>query len=385
MDVCAGLVAMALPLSLKSEFGLSDDMAGLIIGTSTLVYMVSAILAGMFADRLGAGLGIRIGAIIILLDSLAFCFCGTLPLFILCALGSPLGHAFFWPSIQSWFAQDVDRREIARRIGIFSVGWSIGLSVVGPKLAGDLMEYSNRWPFVACCIISAAVFCFFQFVRPELPRHEIHPTQEADDLHPVEIRRRFLRGARIANLMAVYAIVTMRNFVPMVCVDWNLPKSQIGTVVMVLGISQCLTFLFLSTTHRWHFRSRYLLSGQTLGMIGLLAFGLGGILFLSANPTENSHLGVLLAMPALILTGAMAGIAFVSSAFYGLFGQEEKGKNSGINESIIGAAGVLAAYLGGASVRGFGSMGPYLTSGVLVGICLVFQVFLLRPHRRGNG
>ena len=381
MDVCAGLVAMALPLSLKAEFGLSDSRAGLIIGTSTLVYVVSSVLAGVFADRLGATLALRIGTLIILVDSLAFCFSENLPLFILCAMGSPLGHAFFWPALQAWFAQDVDRRETARRIGIFSVGWSIGLSVVGPKLGGDLMEYSGRLPFVACCLISAGVFCFFQFLRPELPRHEVHPTQEADEIHPIEVRRRFLRGARIANLMAVYAIVTMRYYVPMACIDWNLPKSRIGTVLMLLGISQCLTFFVLSKTHRWHFRSLYLLSGQFLGMLGLLAFGLGGFFLLSGNSQNDASLGVFLALPALILTGAMAGISFVSSAFYGLFGEEEKGKNSGINESIIGAASVLASYLGGAAVWQMGSMGPYITCGVLVGLCLFLQVSVFRPHR----
>ncbi len=381
MDVCAGLAAMALPLSLKTEFGLSEDKVGLIIGTSTIVYTVTAILAGMLADRLGAELSIRIGTATIFLNSVAFCFSGTLSLFILCAMTSTLGHAVFWPAIQAWLARDVDRRETARRIGIFSIGWSIGLSVVGPKLAGNLMEYSNRWPFVACSAISLGVFCFFQFLRPELPRHEIHPTQEADEIHPLEVRRRFLRGARIANLMAVYAIVTMRNFVPMVCVDWNLPKSQIGTLMMLLGISQCLTFLILSLTHRWHFRSLFLLAGQVFGIIGLFSFGVSGLFLLSGNDAVNAFSGVILVLPALLLTGAMAGIAFISSAFYGLFGEEEKGKNSGINESIIGAAGVLAAYLGGASVRGFGSMGPYLTCGVLVGFCVVLQASVFRPHR----
>jgi len=384
MDVCAGLVGMALPLSLKAEFGLSDDRAGLIIGTSTLVYMVSPLFTGLIADRFGATFALRIGTLIIFVDSLAFCFSNSLPVFILCAMGSPLGHAFFWPALQAWLAQDVDRREIARRIGIFSIGWSIGLSVVGPKLGGDLMEYSGRLPFAACCLISSALFCFFQFIRPELPRHEVHPTQEADEIHPIEVRRRFLRGARIANLMAVYAIVTMRNFLPMVCIDWNLPKSQIGTVMMILGISQCLTFFILSRTHCWHFRSLYLLSGQTLGMIGLFAFGLGGIFFLSSNPAENASRGIILALPALILTGSMAGIAFVNSAFYGLFGEEDKGKNSGINESIIGAAMVLAAYLGGGAVKCFGSMGPYITCGMLVGFCLLLQVSVFRPHRKKN-
>lgn len=373
---------MALPLSLKSEFGLSDDRAGLIIGTNTVIYTITAILAGRFSDHFGATLSIRLGIALIFLNSVAFCFCFSLPLFIICALTASVGHAFFWPALQAWFGQDVDRKETARRIGIFSVGWAIGLSIVGPKLAGDLMEHSNRWPFVACGMIALGVFCFFQFLRPELPRHEVHPTQEADEIHPVEVRRLFLRGARIANLMAVYAVTTMRTFIPMVCIDWNLTKSQTGSLMMILGLSQCLTFLTLSFTHRWHFRSLFLFAGQVLGMIGLLTFGLGGILLLYFNLTTYVDMGILLSLPALLFTGVMAGIAFMSSVFYGLFGEEEKGKNSGINESIVGAAGVLAAYLGGASVWGYGSMGPYVTCGILVGISLILQVSLFRPRKK---
>lgn len=369
---------MAMPLTMKSEFGLRDDQIGLLIGTSTIVYMVASILTGMLSDRLGPILTLKIGALIIALDCLIFSWSKQLWLFVLCAFGSPLGHAFFWPAFQAWFSTDVDRKEIARRLGIFAVGWSIGLNVIGPKLSGDLMEKLARAPFTASWMIALGVFLFFQLFKPELKRHEVHPTQEADEIHPVEIRRKFLTGARLANLMAVCAIVTMRNFIPLLCVDWGLTPSSIGTLVMVLGISHSLSFLVLSLTHRWHYRSIYLLSGQILGMLGLLSFAVGGTFWLKNAGNEVLTIAIPLVLPALVLSGLMAGIAFMSSAFYGLFGEEEKGKNSGINESVIGTANVLSLYLGGGAVYYIGSFGPYWIVSFMIGLFILIQLRVLR-------
>ncbi|MBV6483410.1 MAG: hypothetical protein DIKNOCCD_03189 [bacterium] len=378
MDVCAGCVAMAMPLTLKSEFGLRDDLIGVIIGTTTIVYMVASTLTGMLADRWGPIFVLKTGVLIIALDCFVFSLSKNLGLFILCAFGSPLGHAFFWPAFQAWFSADVDRKEIARRLGIFAVGWSIGLNVIGPKLSGDLMEKLARAPFSASWIIAVGVFLFFQIFKPELKRHEVHPTQEADEIYPVEIRRKFLTGARLANLMAVYALVTMRNFVPLLCVDWGLSPSSIGTLIMILGVSHSLSFLVLSMTHRWHYRLSYLMTGQFLGLLGLLSFALGGMFWLQNGENGASSIAVPLVLPALVLSGLMAGIAFMSSAFYGLFGEEEKGKNSGINESVIGAANVLALYLGGGAVYSMGSFGPYWVCSFMIGLFILIQLRVLR-------
>jgi MFS family permease len=384
IDTCAGLVSLAAPVQLKSHYGLSDAAIGLVMGTGGLVYVAFTAYAGRLADRLGASRAMRIGIALIGLDSLLFCVVSSSFLFIALTIASTLGHAFFWPSLQAWFARDVDRRETARRIGIFSVGWSLGLNFVGPKLAGELMESSVIWPFAVSALLSLGVFLFFQWVSPELKRHDIHPTDEADELHPLDARLRFLALARIANLAAVYAMVTNRTFVPLVCIDWGLSPSAIGTLMMVLGAAHSGSFLLLTLTHRWHFRMRYLIAGQVMGTIGLLFFGIGGVLFLGEGQAERASLGVALAAPALILSGAMAGISFMSCAFYGLFGHEEKGRNSGVNESVIGAANVLASYFGSASAHWFGVMGPYWTSGLVVGGCLLLecqQVFKQRDRR----
>lgn len=384
MDITHGLAGFAMPLTLKTEFGMSEDWVGALLGTSGLFYITFAYFAGGMSDRLGATVVIRLGAGLIFLNCLVFSFAQSAWLYVLCALTSAAGHAFFWPAFQAWFGKDVGRHEMARRVGIFSVSWSLGLNFAGPKFGGLLMESAPRAPFVAAALCALGVLLFFQLLKPELSRWEVHPSHEADEFRPREIRRRFLRGARLANLMAVYSIVTYRNFLPMLLVDWGLTESQIGSLMMVLGLAHSGTFLALTLTHRWHYRWRYLLAGELLGMIGLLAFGLlaGGI-----DPTSDDQtpwLGVILMLPSMLMAGGMAGICFMSSAFYGLFGEEEKGKNSGINESIIGSAGVLALYLGGIAFHIGGESAPYWTCGVLVGACVFIQVSRLAPWRVGK-
>lgn len=61
-----------------------------------------------------------------------------------------------------------------------------------------------------------------------------------------------------------------------------------------------------------------------------------------------------------------------------MIGEEEKGKNSGINESVIGAANVLALYLGGGAVYSMGSFGPYWVCSFMIGLFILIQLRVLR-------
>ena len=378
MDTAAGLSFMATPLTLKGTFGLSDDRVGLVMGTCTLLYVVFSLLGGRSADRWGPKKAMAFGLLIVGLNSLAYVFAKDLWFFIACAVTMATGHAFFWPSFQAWIGRDVDRRETARRVGIFSVGWSFGLSAIGPVVGGWALEIDIRLPFALAAGIAFSILAFFSIAKPQLRRHGIDPALDADGYLPAVTRRKFLTIARLANLVAVVAMVTMRTYFPLVCLDWHLSESTIGMVVAVLGFSQSGTFLVLSLTHRWHYRYFYLLIGQVLGMIGLLIFGVSGAFLLLGADGSHATLGVVLAIPALLTAGILSGISFFSSSFYSLYGEAAKGKNTGIHESIIGTANVIAQYGGAAAVNRINQMAPYWMTGLLIAGSIAAQARVLR-------
>jgi MFS family permease len=378
MDAAAGLSFMATPLTLKTTFGLSDDRVGLVMGTCTLLYVVFSLLGGRSADRWGPKKSMALGLVLVGLNSTAYVFAWNLWLFIACAITMAVGHAFFWPSFQAWIGRDVNRRETARRVGIFSVGWSLGLSAFGPLVGGWALEIDIRLPFALAACIAFTILLFFQIAKPQLIRHGLDPEMDADGCIPATTRRKFLTVARLANLVAVVAIVTMRTYFPLVCLDWHLSESTIGKVLAVLGISQSSTFFVLSLTHRWHYQYVYLFIGQILGMGGLLIFGVSGAFLLLGADGSHATIGVALAIPALLTAGMLSGIAFFSSSFYSLYGEAAKGKNTGIHESIIGAANVIAQYGGAAAVNRINQMAPYWMTGLLIGGSIAAQFSFLR-------
>lgn len=378
IDTCGGLTSIAAPLVLKSHYGLRDSEIGWVLGTGTILYVLTCFFGGRLADRVGYETMIKTGLAIVALNAVSFLLWGPLPYYIVCTIFSPLGHAFFWPAFQAWIGRDVDRLEMARRIGIFSVGWSLGLSAVGPLVAGWTLEFDRNLPFTIAMLLSVGTLAVFQFARPELPRHEVHATGHADDFVPQARRRAFLSAARVGIVSAVVAMAVVRTYFPLIGLDWKLSTSSIGAIVTVLGLGQSGIFLVLTLTHRWHYRSSYLLSAQVLGAAGLLLFSVLGIFLVGSGDAADATVGVALAIPALFCAGIMSGVCYFSSAFYALFGEETKGKNSGIHESLIGVGYGIAQYGGGAAVRYIHKLSPYFLCGLLIFGFILWQWKLIR-------
>jgi MFS family permease len=384
IDTCAGLIRMAGPVLLKGAYGLPDSQVGLVIGTSTVLYTVLTLWGGILADRWGTLNGVKVGLLLIGLNAVAFCLLDSKIAFILCTITVPTGHAFFWPAFQAWIGTDVDRLETARRLGIFSIGFSLGLCAVGPYVAGFALEQGPKFPFYLAAFLSLSTLVFFHFANPDLLRHEIHATGQADEFVSKKERRRFLTMARIGILGAVAAMTILQTFIPLVGLDWKLSESVLGKLVAVLGITMSSTFVAMVLTQRWHYRASYLLGAQAVGAFGLLILGGIGSVYLLGGGGDVARLGIGLSLPALGLSGIMCGVCYFSSSFYAIFGEEEKGKNSGIHEAIIGVANVVAQYGGGASVYLISKMAPYWLSGLFVLILMVLQWRVYRSGR-GNG
>lgn len=382
IDTCGGLTSIAAPLVLKSHYGLLDSQIGLILGTGTILYVVTCFFGGRLADRAGYETIIKVGLAILTLNALSFLLWGPLPYYIVCTIFFPFGHAFFWPAFQAWIGRDVDRLEMARRIGIFSVGWSLGLSAVGPFVAGWTLEIDRNLPFILATILPFAVLIVFHFARPELLRHEVHATGQADEFVPQERRRAFLYAARVGIVSAVVAMAVVRTYFPLIGLDWELSTGSIGAIVTVLGLGQSGIFLLLTLTQRWHYRLAYLLSAQVLGAMGLIFFSSLGYFLVGTGGEADATIGVLLAVPALFCAGIMSGVCYFSSAFYALFGEESKGKNSGIHESLIGVGYGIAQYGGGAAVRYIHKLSPYFLCGLLILGFIVWQERIIRAREK---
>ncbi|MCB9784543.1 MAG: MFS transporter [Candidatus Omnitrophica bacterium] len=377
MDTTAGLFYFCCTLLLKTEFGLDDQTVGFIIGTGAIGYTLSTLYCSRISDRLGPEWCIRLGTAIVCANNVFLLFANNVWVFVIGILWAGLGHAFFWPGFQAWISRNVNRNETALRIGLYSVGWSFGLCAVAPFVGGISLEIANRLPYLIAAIIAGGVFLIFQFLKPTLAEHETHDIQFDEGQVSVPIRRQFLFSSRLANFMATLLIIGLRVYFPLLAVEWAMSESTIGFILSVGGVTQSLTFLILVFTQRWHYRFGFLLLAQFIGLLGVLALAAGGSYWLGDHPTDYQK--YLVAVPALLAAGIMNGITFYSSAFYGLFGEAEKGKNAALNEAIIGLANIVPLYGGSLAILAFGLMAPYWSGAFLVGGAIVYQWFGVRP------
>ena len=377
MDTTAGIFYFCCTILLKTEFGLDDQTVGLIIGTGAIAYILSTLYCSRISDRLGAEWCLRLGAAIICANNLFIYFAESLWLFVLGILWTGLGHAFFWPGFQAWMSRNVDRRETAYRIGLYSIGWSFGLWSVASIVGGYALEIDSRLPYLIAAAIAGATFLVFYLMKPTLPEHETHDVQFEEEQVPMAIRRGFLFSARMANFLATMTVIGLRVYLPLLAVEWALSESTIGKLLGVGGLTQSLTFIALLFTQRWHYRFGFLLCAQVLGLAGLLILALGGTALLGENPDERSIYWVV--VPALIAGGMMNAMTFFSSAFYSLFGEAAKGKNASLNEAIIGMANIVPLYGGAIAIYAFGLMAPYWAGAGLIGLGIFYQWFVVRP------
>jgi len=139
----------------------------------------------------------------------------------------------------------------------------------------------------------------------------------------------------------------------------NQARSTIGNIIFLLCVTQSLTGLLLSRSRVWMYRR------LPVGAFGLL--GLAGLAFFALGRSASAF------FVGAALYGVYAGSLFFYLVFHSLAHPSRSTRYVAVNESIMGATGILGPLIGGflADARGFGCP---LTVAIAAGAAvLVFQ------------
>jgi len=370
-DLALGAVLLSLPLLLIYKFGVTSLQLGLFGALGAFVYSSGVLAIGRLSDRFnrrnilisGCLLFIAVYLVMPLLKDLRH-------LYLLYVLGA-ISMSLFWPTIQSWLSQGLDKDRLLRSLTYFNISWSAGLTF-GFLSAGFLFSLHIYAPFLfgVSMVAIVVLLLFRQSLTSEMRDEPARKVFLRTERERPEMARHFLIIAWCANFVSWYVVGLIRNLFPKLGTTLGFSASAIGSLVFLMLLSQTLMFYILGRTHRWHYRLLPIVFFQILAIAALITM----------SRTSNI---LLFALPMVFL-GLSGGMTYFSSIFYSLFGFIDKGKRSGIHEAFIGTGAFLGPFVGGFVASAFDMRAPYLVAAFLIAVTvLVESVIWHRGRRQG--
>lgn len=346
-DFALGAVLVAVPFFLIERFDASSALLGLIGALGALFYSAGVVMTGRLSDSANKKKVLATGCLIFIITVILLPNVGTLSGFIIAYPFISIGMCMFWPVLQSWLSQGLDKKALNSSLSSFNTAWSAGL-MAGYLASGFLFELGDLWPFAAGAagVFAAMVPLMNKHViseRHDESAREVFIKSESDRHEKIGV---FLIVARMANFTSWFVSASIRTLFPRLGYELSYSAPFISALLFLMLAAQTGMFLILGRTSRWHYRLLPIILPQlaALAALGFIAF--------TSNP---ALFGV-----AMAAAGISSGISYSSSLFYGLYGFIDKGKNSGIHEAVLGAGTLFGPLLCGIAAYRFGVRSPYV-------------------------
>lgn len=256
MNMYDRVIPAVIAEPLRAEFDLSDVHLGLVGTAFTIVYAIAGIPLGRLADRGSRraviGWGLALWSAFTAFTGMASGFFG----FLLMRIGVGIGEASFAPAANSLLSDLFPRGRRSRAVGIFMLGLPLGL-VAGFFTVGAITQAFESWraPFFLAALPGLLLAVAFIFVR--------EPQRGASD-----------PGARAALLTPVphpiRAVLRVRTM-------WWIILSGIGHNFATYAANTFMVPL-LQRHFQLELKSAALVTGALIGLTGLVAMTLGGVL-----------------------------------------------------------------------------------------------------------
>jgi MFS family permease len=371
MDAAVAISALTVNLYAQ-DLGASKLQLGL-LGTAWAVpYAFGSPFTGRWADRYNRTMLIWAGLWLAALSHSASGL-STRPQHLIAAapLGG-LGGALFWPTFET-LLHSKDPEETRARIGAFNVGWTIGI-MGGTAAAGYFYHLAGpRATFFTIALIAALTGCYVLTradwrLKPAGTEHYLEPSQNSTKVAPAR-KTGYLRLAWVANFGMWFAGSATGTIFPKLARSMGIPDGPIGLLSSLIMVAQMSMFIILSRSSRWHYRLAPLLAAQAAAVLGVLVIGIG-----------RTPLSFALGM---LLLGISRGKTYSASLFYGLDAETSKGGNTGIHESIVGAAYIVGPFTAGISAEKISLRAPFFVTAAVVSSAIMLQIWIwsrIHPH-----
>lgn len=360
-NLFVGMLGLGLPL-LAIKLGAGNIALGALGTMAALVYISFVPFSGWLADRvpknLPAGAGaISFGAALCLLP-----LCQRLFWIYPLAAAAFLSLALVWPALESALCKFVSGKALARSSGFYNVSWSSG-ATIGYLLAG--LIYAHR-PSAVFRLAGglAIVFGIFFTLLFRAPDQEPQAQDQAEK-GPVHL----LYLSWLANGMVYFVLNVLRNIFPKLAESLGFSSQSLGALLLCLSLAQCLLFVLLNRTARWHFKFWPLAAA-------LAALFAGLVMVVFTERLWGFALGFL-------LIGAAGGMTYSASLYYAVSLESSiAGSRSGWHEFYLGLGGFAGPLLGGLFANFLGAKSPYAVS---AGLALLVLAIMICYRRARSG
>ncbi|MFQ3567377.1 MAG: MFS transporter [Aggregatilineales bacterium] len=134
LGMYAGLLGLAWP-SMRAEFGLEVDAAGVLLLLSTMGYLTGSFVTGPLAARIGSGNMFILGAALMFFGLAGFAIASTWVLIIITGFIASLGSGFIDAGLNAYVAAGYSARVMNWLHACFGVGITIGPLVMTAALS----------------------------------------------------------------------------------------------------------------------------------------------------------------------------------------------------------------------------------------------------------
>lgn len=365
MAVVCSMVAFGLPL-LAMRIGASVFELGMLGTIGPLCYTVACLFTGRMADRFRPKWMMLLGGVLYGAFYVAIVYAkGIWQIAVVVGLGGA-SIGLFWPPLAAWIAEGRDRKALARALGGYNVAWCTGV-LFGPLVGGVLFEADYRLPFWGSAAVAWLLMGFLLAISGG-QRDSTSAVQEvASEEEPVQDRR-MLYAVWIANFASYFIVGAVRNLFPKLATELGIEPKTLGVLMAVIPLAQLGTFVYFRKANGSHNRIERLMIAQVLAI--------GGMALILVSR------GVWLFAMGFVLSGVLIGASYSLSLFHSLYGQVQKGANSGLNESIVGGGILVGPFVGGWAAGHFGLKAPYVLCGTLLAVAMIVEGVLIRSAER---
>jgi predicted MFS family arabinose efflux permease len=373
MAFTIGLVGLGLVFFARDVHGASPAAVGWLTGAWALPYVAGCLLVRPRFARVPARyqivLSLACNAILI---GLLLVAPGIGMLFALQAAFG-LSLSLFWPPLMSWMSAGSEGAELGRLASRFSMSWCGGV-ILGPYAAGLLTRVDARLPLVVGALLMMIMVVFVAGAVAVLPGVQRASASDADgDAGETAANEEtMLRFPAWIGHLAIYLGLGVLVGVFPVGARTQLGYSEplIGSLFLMRGLANTITFGVLGRTSRWHFRLTPMVAAPLLG----------AAVFLTLS-TARSPWIVALCMFAF---GIANGHAYTVSLFHGASGARDRAHRMAIHESIIGFGLFAGPSVGGMIYQAWSLPAVYACFAGLMLAAAALQIILSGVLRRAG-
>lgn len=360
-DGALGLSTVAAPL-LAIRLGADAWFLGVLGWLPQLVRFPFCFLSGSISDRVGRLQVIlpAVGMEMLACMGIALSH-GKTSLVGLCTL-LLVSAGLFYPPFQAFVGDRSPQGQLGKNVSAFNIGWSVG-GALWASLAGVLFAIRAPLPFILSAVLAlVAMQLIFLWSRVPSPKAQelIQDTNTAAGSDPGAL----LVIARIGHFVAFFGIGVTRYLFPKLGTELGIPESSIGLIVSMSLVGQAVGMLSTSAGPWW----RGKLWPQILAQVLMSAVGLA-VFAAKSGPAFGA---------LFLVQGAVMGVSYSGSLYYGMQARVKMGRSTGIHESLVTSGVIAGSFLGGIVGQFVSLRAPYAVFALMAGIGVVTSMVYWR-------